>query len=610
MLLRCLLYSAWLIFAATLFTLAPALHAQAQPPQHALSPFGAPKYKDGFAHFDYVNPNAPKGGAVRLAAFGSFDSFNPYIIKGKVASGLGLIYDTLTTPSLDEPDTQYGLVAERMWHAPDYSTATFTLRPEARFHDGTPMTAEDVIWTFEALKKHHPFYRTYYADVAAAQKSGARQVTFTFSSTGNRELPQIVGALPVLPKHYWTRPENDISKTTLTPPLGSGPYRIDGFEAGRNIRYARVADYWARDLNVNRGAYNFDTIRYDYFSDLTIALEAFKAGDVDFWSEVNSKRWATDYDIAAVRDGRIKIETPPNGNIQGMQSFVLNQRRALFQDPLVREALVYAYNFEWANKTLFYGQYTRTDSFFDNSELGATQFGGLPSEAELKLLTPWRGQIPERVFTTPYTNPTNPDPSNMRVNLRHAKKLFAQAGWHVKDNKLQKDGQVFDVEFLLVQAGFERIVAPYIKNLQKLGIQANIRSVDAVQYKNRLIDYDFDIVVGSFAQSLSPGNEQRNYWSSASAEQAGGRNIIGIQSPAIDALVEHIIFAKTRPAQIAATRALDRVLLWNFYAVPHWHLTYHRLAYWHSLAHPPILPLYSHGFPNIWWLGGKTGANH
>ncbi len=593
-----------LIFAAVLTPV------RAQDSQHALSLFGTPKYKAGFAHFDYVNPNAPKGGTARLAAFGSFDSFNPYIIKGKVASGLGLIYDTLTTASLDEPDTQYGLVAERMWHAPDYSTATFTLRPEARFHDGTPMTAEDVIWTFEALKKNHPFYRTYYADVAAARKTGARQVTFTFATTGNRELPQIMGALPVLPKHYWTRPENDISKTTLTPPLGSGPYRIDGFEAGRNIRYARVADYWAKDLNVNRGQYNFDTIRYDYFSDLTIALEAFKAGDVDFWSEVNSKRWANDYDIAAVRDGRIKIETPPNGNIQGMQSFVLNQRRALFQDPLVREALVYAYNFEWANKTLFYGQYTRTDSFFDNSELGATQFGGLPSEAELKLLNPWRGQIPERVFTTPYTNPTNPDPSNMRVNLRHAKKLLAQAGWHVKDGTLQKDGQVFDVEFLLVQAGFERIVAPYIKNLQKLGIKANMRTIDVTQYQNRLIDYDFDIVVGSFAQSLSPGNEQRNYWSSASAKQAGGRNIIGIQSPAIDALVEHIIFADSRAAQIAATRALDRVLLWSFYAVPHWHLTYHRLAYWHKLTHPTVLPLYSHGFPNIWWMRPKTAENH
>ena len=602
--LRHFIYGLSLIFAAAL---TPAL---AQDSQHALSLFGTPKYKAGFAHFDYVNPNAPKGGTARLTAFGSFDSFNPYIIKGKVASGLGLIYDTLTTPSLDEPDSQYGLVAERMWHAPDYSTATFTLRAQARFHDGTPMTAEDVIWTFEALKKNHPFYRTYYADVAAARKTGARQVTFTFATTGNRELPQIMGALPVLPKHYWTRPENDISKTTLTPPLGSGPYRIDGFEAGRNIRYARVADYWAKDLNVNRGQYNFDTIRYDYFSDLTIALEAFKAGDVDFWSEVNSKRWANDYDIAAVRDGRIKIETPPNGNIQGMQSFVLNQRRALFQDPLVREALVYAYNFEWANKTLFYGQYTRTDSFFDNSELGATQFGGLPSEAELKLLNPWRGQIPERVFTTPYTNPTNPDPSNMRVNLRHAKKLLAQAGWHVKDGTLQKDGQVFDVEFLLVQAGFERIVAPYIKNLQKLGIQANMRTIDITQYQNRLIDYDFDIVVGSFAQSLSPGNEQRNYWSSASAKQAGGRNIIGIQNPAIDALVEHIIFAKTRAAQIAATRALDRVLLWSFYAVPHWHLTYHRLAYWHKLTHPTVLPLYSHGFPNIWWMRPKTAENH
>lgn len=567
-------------------------------PQHALSLFGEPKYPFGFAHFDYVNPQAPKGGEVRLSSFGSFDSFNSYIIKGNVADGVGLIYDTLTTSSLDEAGTQYGLVAKTISHPADFSSVTFTLRPEARFHDGRQISAEDVIWTFNALTTNHPFYKAYYKDVAEVSKTGPNKVTFKFKMRGNRELPQIIGALPVLPQHYWAQGARDISKTTLTPPLGSGPYRIESFEAGRYVRYQRVDNYWAKDININRGKHNFEVIRYDSFGDLTVAFEAFKAGDVMFQEENNSKRWATGYQIPAVENGKITIETPTNGNTQGMQGFILNTRRPLFQDPLVREALTYAFNFEWANKTLFYGQYTRTDSYFDNSELGAT---GLPSAAELKLLEPLQGQIPERVFTQAYTNPTNLNPSNMRKNLRHAKNLLTQSGWQVINGKLQKDGEVFEVEFLLVQAAFERIISPYIQNLKKLGITARIRIIDVTQYQNRMIDYDFDIAVGSFGQSLSPGNEQRNYWSSAAAKQVGGRNLIGIESAAVDQLVEHIIFAKDRQAQIAATRALDRVLLWNFYVIPHWHIAYHRLAYWEGLAHPARLPAYNHGFPTIWW---------
>ncbi len=566
--------------------------------RHAVSLFGAPKYEKGFSHFDYVNPKAPKSGLARLGTFGRFDSFNPYIIKGSVADNIALIYDSLTKSSLDEPGAQYGLIAKSINYAPDYSKVTFTLNPRAQFHDGHKINAEDVIWSFQTLTQNHPFYKAYYSDVKAVHETAPGKVTFTFHVTGNRELPQIVGQLPVLPKHYWTTAERDISKTTLEPPLGSGPYRIDSFEAGRHITFARVANYWAKDLNVNRGQYNFARIRYDYFGDLTIAFEAFKAGDIDFQEENNSKRWATGYDIPALETGKMRRTVPANGNTQGMQGFIFNTRRAKFQNVNVREAFNYAFDFEWANRTLFYDQYKRTDSYFDNSELGAVD---IPSPAELELLTPLKETIPARVFTQKYANPVNLQPSNVRQNLRHAKNLLKEAGWRVKNGKLMKNGAVFTVEFLLAQGAFERIISPYIQNLKKLGIKASIRLIDVTQYQNRLLDYDFDIIVSSFGQSLSPGNEQRNYWRSENADRQGGRNLIGIKNKAVDRLVEHIVFAKTREKQIAATRALDRVLLWNFYVVPHWHIPYHRLAYWNRLKHPEKLPAYSHGFPDIWY---------
>lgn len=566
--------------------------------RHGLSLFGDPKYQSGFAHFDYVNPAAPKGGTVRLSAFGRFDSFNPFIIKGSVADNISLIYDTLTKSSLDEPGSQYGLVAASVSYGADYSSVSFKLNPEARFHDGHHIDAQDVIWTFETLTSNHPFYKAYYADVKAVTQTAPNEVTFVFHVTGNRELPQIVGQLPVLPRHYWTSDNRDISKTTLEPPLGSGPYRIGAFEAGRQVTFERVEDYWAKDLNVNVGHYNFAAIRYDYFGDLTVAFEAFKAGELDFQAENNSKRWATGYKIPAVTSGNMVLATPENGNTQGMQGFVFNTRRDKFKDPRVREAFSYAFDFEWANKTLFYGQYKRTDSYFDNSELAAT---GLPSDTELALLSPLRDSLPERVFTQTFINPVNTKPSDVRKNLRQAKTLLEAAGWRVTNGKLSKNGETFKVEFLLAQAAFERIISPYIKNLKKLGIEASIRMVDVTQYQNRVLGFDFDIMVNSFGQSLSPGNEQRNYWGSESADRQGGRNLIGIKSAAVDQLVEHIIFAEDRAAQIAATRALDRVLLWNFYVVPHWHIPYHRLAYWKPLQHPDRLPPYAHGFPDIWW---------
>lgn len=570
----------------------------ADAPRHALSLFGDPKYEPGFAHFDYVNPSAPKGGEVREAAYGSFDSFNPYILKGTPAQGLGLIYDTLTASSLDEPGTQYALLAKSMVHPDDFASVTFTLDERARFHDGVSVKAADVVWSFKTLTSNHPFYRAYYADVDSVEAISERVVKFTFRKSGNRELPQIVGQLVVLPEHYWAGEGRDIQKTTLEPPIGSGPYIIDTFETGRYVTYRRNPDYWAKDLNVSIGKYNFDRVRYDYFGDFTVAFEAFKAGNLQFRDENNSKNWATGYDVPAAKDGRMTLEMPANGSVQGMQGFIFNARKNKFKDLKLRQAFNHAYDFEWANNTLFYGQYVRTGSYFDNSELAAT---GLPSPEELQLLTPLQDQLPASVFTQVYRNPENPDPNALRQNLRKAKKLLEEAGWTVTNGKLQKNGEILEVEFLLVQPAFERIVAPFIRNLEKLGVTANIRTIDPTQYQNRVMDYDFDIIVHSFGQSLSPGNEQRNYWSAENADRPGGRNLIGIKNPAIDKLVEHIIFAPNRATQITATRALDRVLLAHHFVVPHWHIPTHRLAYWHNISRPDNLPLYSHGFPNIWW---------
>ena len=455
-----------------------------------------------------------------------------------------------------------------------------------------------MVWSFKTLTANHPFYRAYYADVDSVEAISERVVKFTFRKSGNRELPQIVGQLVVLPKHYWAGEGKDIQKTTLEPPVGSGPYIIDKFETGRYVTYRRNPDYWAKDLNVSVGKYNFARVRYDYFGDFTVAFEAFKAGNLQFRDENNSKNWATGYDVPAVKDGRMTLEMPANGSVQGMQGFIFNIRKNKFKDLKLRQAFNHAYDFEWANNTLFYGQYVRTGSYFDNSELAAT---GLPSPAELQLLTPLQDQLPASVFTQAYRNPENPDPNALRQNLRKAKKLLEEAGWNVTNGKLQKNGEILEVEFLLVQPAFERIVAPFIRNLEKLGVTANIRTIDPTQYQNRVMDYDFDIIVHSFGQSLSPGNEQRNYWSAENADRPGGRNLIGIKNPAIDKLVEHIIFAPNRATQITATRALDRVLLAHHFVVPHWHIPTHRLAYWHNISRPDNLPLYSHGFPSIWW---------
>ena len=571
------------------------VHAAAQ---HALTLYDEkPKYSADFTHFDYANPDAPKGGTLREAGFGSFDSLNPFINKGVAADDVGLIYDTLTAQSLDEPFTVYGLLAERIEKGPNNQWVRFYLRPEARFHDGEPVKAEDVVFTFETLlAKGAPHYRGYYADVEKAVIEGPREVRFDFKHAGNRELPLILGQLPVLPKHWWA--DRDFSAGSMEPPLGSGPYRIERVEPGRTIQYSRVEDYWGKDLAVNRGFYNFNRIRFDYYRDNNVALQAFKAGQFDYWLETSAKNWASAYDIDAVKDGRIIKEEIPNLNPQGMQGFVFNTRKKHLQDRRVREALALLFDFEWTNRQLFNGAYTRTASYFDNSELAAS---GLPSEDELKLLEPLRGQIPDEVFEKPFKLPhTNAD-GKIREQQRRAYELLTEAGWTIENDRMvDADGKPVKFEFLLVQADFERVLLPYKRNLAGLGIDLEIRRVDVSQYINRLRSRDYDMIVSGFGQSNSPGNEQREYWHSASADNPGSRNFIGLKDPAIDTLVEKLIAADSREELITRTRALDRVLLWGHYVIPNWHIKTWRVAYWNHLAHPQTTPAYDIGLMT-WW---------
>jgi microcin C transport system substrate-binding protein len=573
-------------------------------PAHGISIHGDLKYGPGFAHFDYVNPRAPKGGSVTRAATGTFDNLNPFIFKGVPAAGIGNTFDTLTVQSSDEPASEYGLVAETIETPSDRSWVAFTLRPEARFHDGSPMTVEDVIWTFNTLRtKGHPFYRSYYGHVAAVGKTGPRTVKFTFKESENRELPVIVGQLPVLSKAYWAG--RDFTKTTLEAPLGSGPYRVESFEPGRSITYRRVKEYWAAALPVNVGRNNFDTIRYDYYRDDIIALEAFKAGAYDFRLEGSSKNWATAYDVPPVRDGRIRKEEIPNEVPTGMQGWVYNTRRAIFSDPRVREALAAALDFEWSNAHLFYNAYTRTRSYFSNSELASR---GLPSEAELQVLAPFRGRVPDEVFTREYKPPST-EPGGLRPNLVHALELLKQAGWVVRDKRLvnAETGRPMTFEILINDPSFERIALPFVKNLERLGVAARLRTVDAAQYQYRLKQFDFDMTVVVFAQSLSPGNEQIDYWASSSADTPGSRNLAGVRDPVVDRLIELVISAPDRPALVARTRALDRVLLWGHYVIPHWHIIAFRVAYWNRFGRPAVTPKYDLGF-DTWWIepgGGR-----
>lgn len=571
---------------------------------HGIAMYGKPKYGPDFTHFDYVNPEAPHGGTLRLAASGTFDSFNPYIIKGNPAAGVGA--ETLAVASADEPFTEYGLIAETIEWPDDRSWVIFTLRPEARWHDGTPITADDVIFSLETLKtKGAPVYRFYYASIVGAEKLGERKVKFTFAESMNRELPLIAGQLPILPKHYWE--SRDFERSTLEPPLLSGPYKVAGFEPGRYVVLERVEDYWGKDLPVNVGTNNFRQIRYDYFRDDTVIRQALKAGVVDFRLENQAKAWASDYDVPAVGRGWLIKEEIPHDRPTGMQAFVYNTRRAIFKDPKVRQALAYAFDFEWTNRTLFFGQYTRTESYFSNSELAAES--GPPQGEVLTLLERYRGRLPERVFTTRYEPPSTDGSGWPRDNLEKAFSLLAEAGWVVRDMKLvnAETGSPMRFEILLVSQAFERIALPFVRNLKRLGIEVSVRLVDQSQYINRIRSFDFDMITAVWGQSRSPGNEQRSYWGSAAADEPGSRNFAGIKDPIIDELIEDLIAAPNRESLITRTRALDRVLLAGFYVIPQWHLQVDRILYWDKFSRPETIPAQGTNL-DTWWLDEAEAA--
>jgi microcin C transport system substrate-binding protein len=586
--------------------------------RHGAGLLEEPKYPADFRQFDYVNPNAPKGGLVRLGAQGTFDSFNIVVagVKGSPEQGLGLIYETLTTSSFDEPSTSYGLLAEAFSYPDDYASVTFRLRPEARWHDGQPVTVEDVIFSFETLKANSPTYAFYYANVTKAETVGEREVRFTFNQTGNRELPQIMGQLIVLPKHWWegTAPDGrrrDVTQTTLEPPLASGPYRVKSFEAGRNATYERVKDYWGAALNVNVGQNNFDEIRYEYYRDATVLLEAFKGDRIDFRSENSARNWATGYNFPAREAGRVILEEFPLRATGIMQAFVLNLRRDKFKDQRVRRAFNLAFPYEEINKTIFSGQYERVSSYFHGLEIASS---GLPAGPELAILETVRNQVPPTVFTTPYANPVNDSPEATRNNLREADRLLREAGWELKDRRrVNAKGETLTVELLGDSPNDERVFLPYKAALDRLGVITSVRTVDDVQYVNRVRSFDFDIVSGLWGQSLSPGNEQREFWGSQAAQREGSRNLAGIADPAVDTLIDRVIFAKDRTELVAATRALDRVLLAHDYLVPQWTLLRQRTARWDRYSHPENMPRYgASAFPTIWWYdeakAARTGA--
>jgi microcin C transport system substrate-binding protein len=595
----------------------PAAPTQAEPRawKHGLSLFGDLKYPDGFKHFDYVNVNAPKGGLVRMIAFGTFDNFNLVVagVKGSLAAGVDLTLDTLTAGALDEVSTEYGLLAEAVYHPADHSFVTYRLRAEAKWHDGQPVTVEDVIYSLEAFKKNHPQLSAYYRHVTKAEKTGEREVTFTFDGPGNRELPQIVGQLNVLPKHWWEGTDKagnkrDVAATTLEPPLGCGAYRIKEFVAGRTIAFERVADYWGKAVNVNIGRDNFAELRFEYFRDATVAIEAFKADAIDWRTENSAKNWATAYDFPAARDKRVVLDEFPINSSGGMQGFAFNIRRPKFADRRLRRAFNFALNFEELNKQLFFSQYKRVNSYFEGLELASS---GLPQGEELAILETVRDKVPPELFTTPYSNPVNGSAGAVRDNLREATRLLREAGYEIRKQRLVnvESGEPFSFEVLIDRPEWERIVLPYKQPLERLGIRMSVRMVDDAQYENRLRQWDYDMIVATWGQSLSPGNEQRGYWSSAAADQPGTRNLIGIKNPAVDTLIERLIYAKNRADLVAATKALDRVLLWNFYLVPQWTYGKIRSARWDRFARPDPLPKYgASGFPTIWWWDADKAA--
>lgn len=571
----------------------------------ALSLHGPPKYSENFTHFDYVNPRAPKGGKVRLSALGSFDSLNPFILKGQPASLISSnVFQTLMVSSLDEPFSKYASLAQSAQISSDNKSITYRLHPDASWSDGEKVTADDVVFSFEILTtKGAPGYRFYYADIKSVEALNDREVRFHFKVSDNAELPLITGQLPILPKHIWQGREFD--QTILDPSImiGSGPYKIDDVQTGSKITFKKVDDWWAQDLSVNNGRYNFDVLEVHYFRDATVALESFFAGGYDFRLENVAKTWATSYNVPQVQNGSIIKEELPHNMVQGIQGFIFNTRRAPLDDINLRKAMALAFDYEWSNKRFAFGSYTRTDSFFDNSELAATD---LPKGRELEILDAFRSQLKSDVFNKPLSIPVTDGSGHNRAQLRNAIQILDDAGYVLNENGQRINPQTNEplkFEIIDTQQAFERWILPYAKNLKKIGIELTFRVVDSAQYSNRMNALDFDMTVGQFPQSLSPGNEQFNFWHSSAADKNGTRNLAGVSDPVVDALVERIARAKSREELVALVRALDRLLLKGHYVVPHWHIATFRVAYWDHLEHPGNPP-YGFPMPDIWWYKG------
>lgn len=565
------------------------------------------KYPADFTHFDYVNPDAPKGGTYTYAVVGTFDSLAGFITKGVEASGLGLIYQSLMSASADESFSKYGEVAKTITIAPDNKSVTFAIDERARWHDGKPLTPEDVKWTFHTLiEKGTPFFKAYYGDVERVEISG-NDVTFIFKTGDNRELPLILGDLPVLPKHYWTAGGREFGKTTLVPPLGSGPYKITHVDAGRSVTYERVKDWWAADLPVNKGRYNFDKIVVQYYRDATVALEALFAGEYDAREENIAKVWATGYGNDIVKSGRVVMEEIVNQNPVGMQAFMMNSRRPYFADREVRRAMQLVFDFEWSNKQFAHDAYKRTNSYFENSELASS---GIPQGRELEILSAYKDQLPPELFTTPYTNPVTDGSGNNRANLRRAIKILEDAGYKLGSDGIrvhEKTGVRLSLEIIERQPEFERWVLPIIQNLKRIGVEAKFRVVDTSQYIERLTNFDFDMTVLGIPQSSSPGNEQVEFWHSSKADIPGSRNYLGVKDPVVDDLVNKIVNAKDRDDLIYHTRALDRVLLWGYYVIPQFHINIWRVAHWDKFGKPETQAPYALGITDTWWVKADDG---
>ncbi len=591
------------LLLASAVSLALSLPAAAEP-TYGLSLLGAPQLPPGFTHFPDADPNAPKGGSVSLAAVGSFDSLNPFIIRGSPAAAAIRVWDTLLADNADEASAMYAHVAQSIDVAADNRSVTFKLRPEAHFNDGTPVLASDVVWSFNTLReKGRPQYRTYWGDVADVQAPDDHTVVFHFSTDQNRELPMILGQVPVLPEHWWKG--RDFSAPLADPPVGSGPYRVGKVDLGRTIELQRVPDWWAAKLPSGVGLNNFDTIRTEYFRDPTVAFEAFKAGQVDFRQENSAKQWATAYDFPAVTKGLVKLETLPHRLPTGMQAFAMNTRRDVFKDRRVREAMDAVFDFQWMNKNLFFGKYDRTESYFSNSEYASA---GVPQGAELALLEPFRAKLPPELFTTPFALPVTDGSGNNRDGLRRALDLLKEAGWNVKDRKLvNAAGQPLSFEILLDEPAFERIGLPYVQWLGRLGIDARIRTVDPAQYQKRMDDLDFDMAVAQIPESESLGNEQVDFWSCRSANENGTQNVAGVCDPMVDAMVAAVVNAKTHDDLVTASHALDRVLLWGWYMVPQWHFAKVQVAYWNRFGHPPG-PVRTGLDFSTWWVDPALAA--